>query len=126
MKKLLITGATGFLGSRIAAYYKENYEIFAPTHSEMDITDEAGVLHYFKTYRPDIVIHCAAVADVGTCEKQQEHSWNVNVVGTENIVKGAKEISAKCICCSSDQVYCGIVRDEPNAEGSIINPTNLY
>ena len=126
MKKMLITGTTGFLGSRIAEYYKDKYEILAPTHSQMDITNEENVLRYFKDFIPDIVIHCAAMADVGTCEKEQEYSWKVNVIGTENIAKAAKEISAKCICCSSDQVYCGIVEDEPNTENRAINPTNVY
>ena len=126
MKKMLITGTTGFVGSRVAKYYKNKYEILAPTHSEMDITEEASVLQYFKTYKPDIVVHCAAVSDVGTCEREPEYSWKVNVIGTENIVKAAKEISAICICCSSDQVYCGVTTKEPNLEDSIINPTNVY
>ena len=126
MKKLLVTGASGFLGSRVAAYYKEKYHILAPTHKEMDITEEMSVLQYFKTHKPDVVIHCAAVSDVGTCEREPDYSWNVNVVGTENIVKAAKEISAICICCSSDQVYCGMTGEEPHAEDSSINPTNTY
>lgn len=126
MKKMLITGATGFLGSRIAEYYKNKYEILTPTHSEMDITEETSVLQYFRMYRPDMVVHCAAVSDVGTCEREPEYSWNVNVVGTEHIVKAAKEISAICICCSSDQVYCGVTAEQPNSEESEVNPTNVY
>ena len=90
MKRMLITGASGFLGSRIAAYYKERYEIMAPTHSIMDITDEGSVFQYFLAYKPDIVVHCAAMSDVGACQREPERSWKVNVVGTENIVKAAK------------------------------------
>ena len=126
MKKMLITGATGFVGSRVAEYYKNSYEILAPTHREMDITEEASVLHYFETHKPDMVVHCAAVSDVGTCEREPEYSWKVNVVGTENIVKAAKEILAKCVCCSSDQVYCGVTSEEPNLEDSSVQPTNTY
>ena len=126
MKKMLITGATGFVGSRVAEYYKNNYEILAPTHEEMNITEEASVLQYFKTYKPDIVVHCAAISDVGTCERDPEYSWQVNVIGTENIVKAAKEVSAICVCCSSDQVYCGVATEQPNAEESVVHPTNVY
>lgn len=37
MKKLLVTGASGFLGSRVAGFYRKKYEVYAPFHREMDI-----------------------------------------------------------------------------------------
>ncbi len=126
MKKMLVTGASGFLGSRIAHYYKNKYEILAPTHSEMDITDGESVLQYFRLHKPSIIVHCAAIADTGICEKEPELSWKVNVTGTENIVKGAKTIDAVCLCCSSDQVYCGVAGTELNKEEAELNPTNVY
>ena len=43
MKKLLITGASGFLGSRIVDFYTGSYEILAPSHHELDITDAQHV-----------------------------------------------------------------------------------
>lgn len=126
MKKMLVTGASGFLGSRVASYYKDKYEILAPSHSEMDISDESSVWLYFKEHRPEIIIHCAAISDVGRCEREPELSWKMNVIGTENIVKVAKELSAKCVCCSSDQVYIGSVKTEPHREDEAIEPTNVY
>lgn len=44
MKKLLITGASGFLGSRIRDFYEGQYEICTPSHTEMDITDRKSVV----------------------------------------------------------------------------------
>jgi dTDP-4-dehydrorhamnose reductase len=126
MEKLLVTGASGFLGSRVAQYYKERYEVITPSHSDMDITDEQSVKNYFNLTRPDVVIHCAAMSDVGACESDPEKSWKVNVIGTENIVKCAKEIYAKCICCSSDQVYCTVKTIDPNREEIPVQPTNVY
>ena len=72
MKKLLVTGASGFLGSRIVNFYKDKYEVYAPTHKEMDITDEVSVNYVLSGYRPDVVIHCAAISDVAMCEKEKE------------------------------------------------------
>ncbi len=125
-KKMLITGASGFLGSRVAKYYSDRYEVLTPSHSEMDIADACSVKKYFDKYRPDIVIHCAAISDVGRCEREPELSWQMNVVGTENVVRAAKELSAKCICCSSDQVYCGSTEDTPNREADELHFTNVY
>lgn len=122
---MLITGASGFLGSRVAQYYRDKYEVFTPTHGEMDIADEDSVKGYFEEHRPDIVIHCAAISDVGRCEREPELSWQMNVIGTENVVRAAKECFAKCICCSSDQVYFGSTDDRPNCEDAVF-VANVY
>ena len=125
-RKMLITGATGFLGSRVAQYYRDRYEVFAPSHGEMDIADEASVMTYFKDNKPDVVIHCAAISDVGRCEREPEFSWSINVVGTENVVKAANAFSAKCVCCSSDQVYFGSAETAAHKENEAIAPANVY
>ena len=125
-KKMLITGATGFLGSRIAQYYKDKYEVLTPSHGEMNIAEEASVRAYFIDNRPDVVIHCAAISDVGRCEREPEFSWSINVGGTENVVRAAKTVSAKCVCCSSDQVYFGSTETEAHSENEGIEPANMY
>jgi len=126
MKKMLVTGGSGFVGSKVASFYGGRYEVLAPSHSEMDITSAEAVEAYFETHRPDVVIHCAAVADVGTCQREEEYSRSINVVGSENIARAAKKIGAKCVMSSSDQVYCGSESMEPHKEGEVLFPTNVY
>lgn len=126
MKKMLITGASGFLGSRLVAYYKEKYEILSPSHGDMDITDEESVERYFSVKRPDIVVHCAAISDTGLCEREKELSWKVNVTGSEHIAKCAKKYQVKCVMCSSDQVYCGSEKTGAHSEDEKIAPYNVY
>ena len=126
MKNLLITGSSGFLGSKIIEKYKENYHLITPSHHEMDITNEISVQHYFLKHRPDIVIHCAAISDTNACQQNPDLSYRVNVAGSENIAKAAKMVSAKCIMCSSDQVYCGSQKDTANTEDDALFPHNVY
>ncbi len=57
MKRLLVTGASGFMGGRVVDFYREKYEICAPGHGELDITDEAGVIARLRDWRPDYVVH---------------------------------------------------------------------
>ena len=126
MKKILVTGASGFLGSRIVDFYKDRYHMLIPSHSEMDITGETSVFSYFENKKPDIVIHCAAISDTAACEKDPLLSQKVNVLGSENIARAAKYHSAKAILCSSDQVYCGCTHINPNTEDDPLNPSNVY
>ena len=113
MNKMLVTGGSGFLGSRVAAYFEGIYEVYAPSHGEMDITEEDSVRKVMEKFRPDVVIHCAAMADVGQCQREPELSWAKNVTGSIHVTKAAGAVGARCLLCSSDQVY-------------FETPTNLY
>lgn len=105
MKKILVTGGTGFLGRKVACFFRENYEVYAPTRQEMDITDARSVCKVMEEYRPHGVIHCGAMAEVWRCRQEPELSYQVNVEGTIHVVMAAKQVGAKTVICSSDQVY---------------------
>ena len=126
MKRLLITGASGFLGRRAAAFYSETCEICAPSRTELDITDLENVYAVFRRFKPHCVIHCAAVSDLGMCEKNPEGSWRINVDGSRNMAAAAAEFSAKCLLCGSDQVYFGNGIKGPHSEEEPIAPPTVY
>ncbi|MDE7332880.1 MAG: sugar nucleotide-binding protein [Lachnospiraceae bacterium] len=126
MKRLLVTGASGFLGSRIVKFYSGKYDVLAPGHSEMDITDEENVYKVFKNFKPHFVIHSAAVSDVGMCDREPERSWKINVDGSRNIAAASAEFHAKCLLCSSDQVYFGSNVKGLHREDEIVSPANTY
>ena len=126
MKRLLITGASGFLGRRAAAFYNDTYEICAPSRTELDITDPETVYAAFRRFRPHCVLHCAAVSDLGMCEKDPKGSWRINVGGSRNMAAAAAEFSAKCLLCGSDQVYFGNGIKGPHREEEPIAPPTVY
>ena len=126
MQRLLVTGASGFLGSRIVLYYKDRYEVIAPTHSEMDITDAVAIEKFFDEIKPDVVVHCAAISDTGRCQREPEKSFEMNVRGSVNVASAAWKIGAKCIMCSSDQVYFGSKQEEAHNEDEILVPCTVY
>lgn len=116
--KIMITGAGGFLGSRLLSFYRGKYEVWGTTHKELDFTDGENVREALERFRPDVLIHCGAVSDVGTCEKEPERSFPINVTGSENLAKACAGIGTKMILCSSDQVYFADTKEEDSAEAA--------
>ena len=105
--KIGVTGADGFLGSRILRFYARKYEIKGYHHTDMDFTDPEETETMLKRDCPDILIHTAAISDVGACEQNPEHSELVNVDGVRNLAVICQKIGARFLFCSSDQVYTG-------------------
>ncbi len=125
-KKILITGSSGFLGSRLAYYYREKYDLLLPSHSELNVSREETVRAYMEEHRPEAVIHCAALSNTWYCEQHPEESHRVNVQGTVRIAKACKLTGAKLIFMSSDQVYNGTPMLGPLKEEDMLQPVNIY
>lgn len=129
MQKIFVTGASGFLGTRICRHFKhlsDTYTVIAPTHEEMDLAELKSVMDTFKENVPGIVIHCAAISDVRTCEDNPDFSYRINVEGTKAIAKACAEYHSKLIFCSSDQIYFGSSTMFAHKEDEEVKPCNHY
>lgn len=96
MARILLSGATGFLGRHLFEHLKRlGNEMFGTAnHAETghrilycDICDPLSVDAVFRQAKPEIVIHCAAISSV-TSSAALDY-YRVNTVGTENMVKSA-------------------------------------
>lgn len=130
--RMLFTGAGGFVGSRMSAYYErpqpDGMTVLAKgfTHKDMDICDVEAVRAVFYRERPQIVIHTAAISNTTTCEDEPQLSQRVNVEGVRNLAECCKECGAKLIFFSSDQVYNGSSGQNPHKEDEALMPQNVY
>lgn len=124
---MLVTGGSGFLGRRTSVYFeKAGWQVFAPSHAQLDITDSAAVSDWFRQHRPDAVIHTAAISDTGLCQQRPEWSEAVNVTGCVHLASACRETGARLVICSSDQVYAGSRIPGPHRESESVTPGNVY
>ena len=126
MKKILITGASGFVGGRIAEALKDSQIIIAPRHKDMDIISEVETERFIAESNPDIILHLAAISNTGYCEEHPEESYLVNVTGVENLAKAAARHKAKFVFFSSDQIYNGNHEIGLLNEDIPVSPENHY
>lgn len=125
--KVLVTGGSGFLGRRAKRRFEElGWQVLAPGHRELDITDGEAVREWFRANRPEAAVHTAAVSDTGVCQQRPAWSEKINVDGTVNIAEACRETGAKLIFCSSDQVYFGSTVPGPHRENEDVVPGNVY
>lgn len=126
MKKVLVTGASGFVGSRFVHRWKDRYKIIAPTHAEMDISDTASVNMFTRESAPDVILHLAALSNTWYCEQHPDESYRINVKGSENLAEAARLCGAKFIFFSSDQIYNSNQETGLLNEDTPVAPENVY
>lgn len=132
--RIMLTGAGGFLGSRLFSYYREKYEVWAPSHKELDFTREESARKAVQDFHPDVLLHCGAISDVGACERDPELSMRVNVEGTRYLARASKGTGTRMVMCSSDQVYFRKMGKKesleeylrPHSEGERCSPVPVY
>jgi|Deesub1362A_J573_1020465.scaffolds.fasta_scaffold00470_5 dTDP-4-dehydrorhamnose reductase len=123
--KVLITGATGQLGSELYAALAGDFEVIPTTRKELDVTDVTTVRSFVMANEPDVVIHPAAYTDVDGCENNKEKAFLVNAVGARNMAIAARQVGAKLVYISTDYVFDGKKQD-PYVEYDPPNPLNIY
>jgi dTDP-4-dehydrorhamnose reductase len=121
-----MTGINGFCASRLYRFLKEKETVLGFTHSELDIMDQDACLRILNEYKPRAVIHSAAISRMDECEKNPELAYRVNVLGPVNLARAAKEVHARLIHFSTDQVYNGSKDMGPHQETCSLQPYNVY
>ena len=126
IQKILVTGASGFAGSRIVNALKNDFELITPSHQELDITSEDSVRQFMLDARPDAILNLAAISDTGYCEQHPDESYLVNVTGVVNLADAAVRKGIKMVFFSSDQVYNGNCESGLLSEDVTVSPENHY
>ncbi|GAF12654.1 dTDP-4-dehydrorhamnose reductase [Bacillus sp. JCM 19046] len=124
--RILVTGAKGQLGSAVVrCAFSAGMEVLAYSRDELDITNSALVESMLFREQPDVVIHCAAYTHVDQAEVEVDTTYQVNAVGTRNLVFAAEAIQAKFVYISTDYVFDGQAK-APIDEWTMTAPIGVY
>ncbi|MBC7235669.1 MAG: dTDP-4-dehydrorhamnose reductase [Chloroflexi bacterium] len=122
--RVAITGSKGQLGRALMDSWQED-ELLGIDLPEQDITDLMALDARLRGFRPEVVIHCAAMTDVDGCERDPDAAYRINVLGTRNVAVAAERVGAALIYISTDYVFDG-AKTEPYGELDEPNPLSVY
>jgi nucleoside-diphosphate-sugar epimerase len=113
--RTFVTGGDGFIGTALrTAMASDGHETFSydiATRDIYDVRDYDSLSHCIANFRPDSIVHLAALPGVLQCDQDMGTAFDTNVTGTNNVLKVAEEIDTKVIFASS---------------GAASNPTSYY
>lgn len=134
-KKLIVTGASGFLGYHLLRIAAKDWEVYGITHSnsftfENAVAINCNICNYIELgnfiddIEPDAIVHTAAISDANFCEQNKELSYEVNVEATKNLAGICNDHHIPFAFTSSDLVFDGkkgMYREEDER-----NPVSTY
>ncbi len=92
---------------------------------EEGLVEDKQIIAKIKKHKPDVVVHLAALTGLMKCEKNYYDTFQINVLGTFNVVKACIESGAKLIFISSREVYGETLNNE-SKEDDPLKPKNVY
>ncbi len=135
-KKILVTGASGFVGGSVLHHAPTEWAMHAcsrsplsgapanVTHHAFDLADKARTSEVVAAVKPDAIIHIAAIANIDYAEANQEETALVNTETTGRLAALAAEHGARFLFCSTDNVFDGV--DGFYNEDALVSPVNFY
>jgi len=135
--RILITGGSGLLGQYLNIELSKNHSILTLYHqnirncidyncTQTDINDKTEVSEIFKSFKPEVVVHTAAITNLSAASQMDPRLvYDTNVNATRNIAELCSIVNARLVYISTDLVYAGY-RGSMLTENAKLIPTSLY
>ena len=125
MKRILITGADGQVGSALVKSAPEGYVAVAANRKALDITDERSVLDWVIENKPAGIINAAAYTAVDLAEKESAAAFSVNADGPRHLALAAAQMDIPLVHISTDFVFDGH-QSAPYKTTDPTSPVSVY
>ncbi len=123
--KVLITGSHGLVGSNIAPFLRNYFDVTAIDFEEWNITDPDAGDRVLLEEKPNWVINLAAMTNVDGCEDRQAEAARLNSEAPATVAAACKAHGVRLIHFSTDYVFDG-TKDSPYREDDPPNPKSVY
>lgn len=126
VKRVFLTGGKGFIGKRFTDSFQNHFEILSAGSRELNVLKKDEVRDALNQFKPDYVIHAAAIALTDFCNENPEKCHAVNVDGAVNVARACKATGAKMVFLSTEQVFNGNPEPGPYKEDTMPIPNTQY
>lgn len=117
-ERILITGASGMLGTALLHAYSNKYECYAldkfvgidtpgVNWIACDLTDELRAREAVEQAKPDVIVHCAALVNVDACENNIKDAYALHVIAAKTLADECRQRGIQIIYISTDSVFNG-------------------
>ena len=124
--RTLVLGGTGMLGREVVALgRRQGRPVLGLSHTQADITDPEHIAYWMETFRPEVLINCAAFTKVDECEHNPATAFAVNEYGAQVLAEAAERAGARLVHVSTDYVFDGEA-SAPYREEAATGPRSVY
>ncbi|WP_022834565.1 SDR family oxidoreductase [Salisaeta longa] len=138
-ERVLITGANGLVGQALVRRLSREptFDVLATARDDalrvpgvscgyapLDVTNQAAIDDLFAAFTPTVVVHCAAITQVGVCAEQRTDCWATNATAVADLADACRRHGARMVHLSTDFVFDGA--RGPYDETARPDPVNYY
>lgn len=122
---ILLLGGSGQVGSEFVKLSKNRYEIFAPTHQQLDVTNKPEVEAYIKHIKPDQIVYSIGFTSIDQAPTHVNEALDLNVFGISNVASIAATQKIPVHYLSTEVVFNGYKDGGPYNESDKPDPLSL-
>ena len=125
MKKILILGAQGQLGTELQSVFRDAGRVISYGRANCDLRDLQSIRATIREARPNVILNAAAYTAVDRAESEPELAMRINGEAPGILAEEARKINALLVHYSTDYVFDGL-KNRPYVEDDPVRPLNVY
>lgn len=129
-KKVIVFGGSGLVGTRFIELNSQQFEIVAPSHTQIDLLDERSVYDFLRSSDATVVLNCVGFTNVDRAQEeegnQEGEAYKLNVLVPKNLAEACVVTKKHLIHLSTDYVFEGTLTYRPYKEEDKTHPLNWY